>query len=78
MSSGSKPILQLKAAPLAEQLGERLDAGSWQGIEIALRGQDLGDEAPGRAHLLDLGGGSQLDHEGARLPGRTTAARRTW
>ena len=45
MSSGSKPILQLKAAPLAEQLAERLDGGPWEGIEIALRAADLGDEA---------------------------------
>jgi nucleoside-diphosphate-sugar epimerase/sugar phosphate isomerase/epimerase len=45
MSSGSKPILQLKAAPLAEQLGERLDGGPWDGVEIALRAEDLGSAA---------------------------------
>jgi nucleoside-diphosphate-sugar epimerase/sugar phosphate isomerase/epimerase len=45
MSSGSKPILQLKAAPVAEQLADRLDGGGWQGIEISLRAQDLGDTA---------------------------------
>src|SRR5690349_14335777 len=42
MSTGSKPILQLKAAPLADQLAERLDGGGWEGIEIALRAEDLG------------------------------------
>lgn len=43
MSTGSKPILQLKAAPLADQLAERLDGGGWDGIEIALRAEDLGN-----------------------------------
>jgi nucleoside-diphosphate-sugar epimerase len=43
MSTGSTPTLQLKAAPLAEQLAERLDGGDWKGIEIALRAADLGD-----------------------------------
>ena len=52
MSTGSKPILQLKAAPLAEQLAERLDGGSWQGIEIALRPRDLGADAISRAEAL--------------------------
>src|SRR5437868_2438809 len=43
MSTGSPPIPQLKAAPLADQLAERLDGGGWAGIEIALRAADLGD-----------------------------------
>lgn len=45
MSTGSPPIPQLKAAPLADQLAERLDGGDWAGIEIALRAADLGDSA---------------------------------
>jgi nucleoside-diphosphate-sugar epimerase/sugar phosphate isomerase/epimerase len=52
MSTGSKPILQLKAAPLAEQLAERLDGGSWQGIEIALGPRDLGADAISGAEAL--------------------------
>jgi nucleoside-diphosphate-sugar epimerase/sugar phosphate isomerase/epimerase len=52
MSTGSKPILQLKAAPLAEQLAERLDGDSWQGIEIALGPRDLGAGAISGADAL--------------------------
>jgi nucleoside-diphosphate-sugar epimerase len=52
MSIGSKPILQLKAAPLAEQLAERLDGGPWQGIEIALGPRDLGAGAIEGAEAL--------------------------
>ncbi len=52
MSIGSKPILQLKAAPLAEQLAERLVGGPWQGIEIALGPRDLGAGAIEGAEAL--------------------------
>ena len=45
MWTGSPPIPQLKAAPLADQLAERLVGGDWAGIEIALRAADLGDSA---------------------------------
>jgi nucleoside-diphosphate-sugar epimerase len=56
MSSGSKPILQLKAAPVAEQLTERLDGAGWEGIEISLRADDLGD-ADAVAAVRELSGG---------------------
>jgi len=45
MWTGSPPIPQLKAAPLADQLAERLAGDDWAGIEIALRAADLGDSA---------------------------------
>jgi nucleoside-diphosphate-sugar epimerase len=45
MSIGSKPTLQLKAAPSAEQLADRLgDGESWGGIEIALMPDDIASE----------------------------------
>ena len=36
MSTGSAAIPQLKAAPEAEQLAERLEGGAWRGLEICL------------------------------------------
>ena len=44
MSTGSKPTLQLKAAPRADQLEDRLDVGPFQGIEIALMPDDIVDD----------------------------------
>ena len=41
MSTGSEPILQLKAAPRADQLADRLQGGRWDGIEIALMPDDI-------------------------------------
>ena len=50
MSTGSKPTLQLKAAPRPEQLADRLDGGPWDGIEIALMPDDIAtDDAVDRA-----------------------------
>jgi len=50
MSTGSKPTLQLKAAPRPDQLADRLDGGPWDGIEIALMPDDIvTDEALDRA-----------------------------
>jgi nucleoside-diphosphate-sugar epimerase/sugar phosphate isomerase/epimerase len=45
MSTGSGAIPQLKAAPLADQLVERLDGGPWAGLELALLPPDVADEA---------------------------------
>src|ERR687886_674667 len=44
MSPGSKPTLQLKAAPRPEQLADRLEGGPWDGIEIALMPDDIATE----------------------------------
>src|SRR3954468_194473 len=50
MSTGSKAIPLLKAAPEPKQLADRLDGGDWRGIEIALMPQDVAsDEAISRA-----------------------------
>jgi nucleoside-diphosphate-sugar epimerase/sugar phosphate isomerase/epimerase len=50
MSTGSGAIPQLKAAPLAEQIDERLEDGTWAGLELALMPADVADdEALGRA-----------------------------
>src|SRR5437763_10449026 len=50
MSTGSKPTLQLKAAPRPDQLTNRLDDGPWGGIEIALMPDDVvSDDALDRA-----------------------------
>ena len=50
MSPGSKPTLQLKAAPRPEQLADRLEGGPWDGIEIALMPDDIAtDDALDRA-----------------------------
>jgi nucleoside-diphosphate-sugar epimerase/sugar phosphate isomerase/epimerase len=50
MSTGSKPTLQLKAAPRPDQLADRLDGGPWDGIEIALMPDDIvTDDALDRA-----------------------------
>ena len=50
MSTGSKPTLQLKAAPRPDQLADRLDAGPWDGVEIALMPDDIvTDDALDRA-----------------------------
>src|SRR5437764_2602763 len=50
MSTGSKPTLQLKAAPRPDQLTDRLDDGPWGGIEIALMPDDVvSDDALERA-----------------------------
>jgi nucleoside-diphosphate-sugar epimerase len=45
MSTGSGAIPQLKAAPLAEQIGERLAGGPWAGLELALMPADVADDA---------------------------------
>jgi nucleoside-diphosphate-sugar epimerase/sugar phosphate isomerase/epimerase len=44
MSTGSGAIPQLKAAPLAEQIAERLDGGPWAGLELALMPADVADD----------------------------------
>jgi nucleoside-diphosphate-sugar epimerase/sugar phosphate isomerase/epimerase len=45
MSTGSGAIPQLKAAPLADQIAERLDGGPWAGLELALMPADVADDA---------------------------------
>lgn len=45
MSTGSGAIPQLKAAPLAEQIAERLEGGPWAGLELALMPADVADDA---------------------------------
>jgi nucleoside-diphosphate-sugar epimerase/sugar phosphate isomerase/epimerase len=44
MSTGSGAIPQLKAAPLAEQIDERLEDGTWAGLELALMPADVADD----------------------------------
>ena len=44
MSSGSAAIPQLKAAPQAEQIAERLEGGPWRGLELALMPTDVADD----------------------------------
>jgi nucleoside-diphosphate-sugar epimerase/sugar phosphate isomerase/epimerase len=43
MSSGSAAIPQLKAAPRADQIAERLVGGPWPGLELALMPADVAD-----------------------------------
>jgi nucleoside-diphosphate-sugar epimerase/sugar phosphate isomerase/epimerase len=43
MSSGSAAIPQLKAAPRADQIAERLEGGPWPGLELALMPADVAD-----------------------------------
>jgi nucleoside-diphosphate-sugar epimerase len=45
MSTGSAAIPQLKAAPSASQLEERLADGPWAGIELALMPADVADDS---------------------------------
>jgi nucleoside-diphosphate-sugar epimerase/sugar phosphate isomerase/epimerase len=45
MSSGSAAIPQLKAAPRADQIAERLEGGPWRGLELALMPPDVADDA---------------------------------
>jgi nucleoside-diphosphate-sugar epimerase/sugar phosphate isomerase/epimerase len=45
MSTGSGAILELKAAPLAEQIAERLEGGPWAGLELALMPADVADDS---------------------------------
>ncbi len=50
MSAGSAAIPQLKAAPRAVQIAERLEGGPWRGLELALLPPDVADdEAVARA-----------------------------
>ena len=44
MSTGSAAIPLLKAAPEPDQLEERLEGGSWRGLEVALAPRHLADE----------------------------------
>src|SRR5262245_50856376 len=44
MSTGSAAIPQLKAAPQAEQIAERLEGGRWRGLELALMPADVADD----------------------------------
>ncbi|HET9544115.1 MAG TPA: SDR family NAD(P)-dependent oxidoreductase [Gaiellaceae bacterium] len=44
MSAGSAAIPQLKAAPRAEQIAERLEGGPWRGLELALLPPDVADD----------------------------------
>jgi len=48
MSTGSAAIPQLKAAPLPDQLVERLEGGPWAGIELALMPADVADDGAAR------------------------------
>jgi nucleoside-diphosphate-sugar epimerase/sugar phosphate isomerase/epimerase len=45
MSTGSAAIPQLKAAPSARQIAERLADGPWAGLELALMPADVADDA---------------------------------
>ena len=45
MSTGSAAIPQLKAAPSASQIAERLTGGPWAGLELALMPADVADDA---------------------------------
>jgi nucleoside-diphosphate-sugar epimerase/sugar phosphate isomerase/epimerase len=45
MSTGSAAIPQLKAAPEAEQLAERLRDGTWRGLELCLMPRHVADDA---------------------------------
>jgi nucleoside-diphosphate-sugar epimerase/sugar phosphate isomerase/epimerase len=45
MSTGSAAIPQLKAAPSASQIAERLADGPWAGLELALMPADVADDA---------------------------------
>ena len=45
MSAGSAAIPQLKAAPRADQIAERLEGGPWRGLELALLPPDVADDA---------------------------------
>jgi nucleoside-diphosphate-sugar epimerase len=45
MSTGSAAIPQLKAAPSASQIAERLAGGPWAGLELALMPADVADDA---------------------------------
>jgi nucleoside-diphosphate-sugar epimerase len=44
MSNGSAAIPQLKAAPQADQIAERLEGGPWRGLELALLPADVADD----------------------------------
>jgi nucleoside-diphosphate-sugar epimerase/sugar phosphate isomerase/epimerase len=44
MSTGSAPILLLKAAPEREQLADRLDGGGWDGLEVPLMPAHVADD----------------------------------
>jgi nucleoside-diphosphate-sugar epimerase/sugar phosphate isomerase/epimerase len=55
MSTGSRAILQLKAAPRADQIADRLDGDAWEGLELALMPADVADdEAVSRAAEVTL------------------------
>jgi nucleoside-diphosphate-sugar epimerase/sugar phosphate isomerase/epimerase len=55
MSTGSRAILQLKAAPRTDQIADRLEGGAWEGLEIALMpGDVVDDEAVKRAADVTL------------------------
>ncbi len=45
MSNGSAAIPLLKAAPDAGQVAERLDGGSWRGLELCLAAEHVRDDA---------------------------------
>jgi len=45
MSTGSAAIPLLKAAPERDQIAERLDGGSWRGLELCLAGHHVRDDA---------------------------------
>jgi nucleoside-diphosphate-sugar epimerase/sugar phosphate isomerase/epimerase len=44
MSTGSRAILQLKAAPRADQIADRLEGDRWEGLELALLPSDVADD----------------------------------
>ena len=45
MSTGFAPTPLLKAAPRPDQIAERLEGGSWPGLEFALMPADVADDA---------------------------------
>ena len=44
MSTGSRAIPLLKAAPEPDQLADRLEGGPWTGLEVCLGGAHVRDE----------------------------------
>ncbi len=59
MSSGSAAIPLLKAAPDAAQISERLEAGPWRGLEIALMPQHVADDAAVAAAIEAVRAGTE-------------------
>jgi nucleoside-diphosphate-sugar epimerase/sugar phosphate isomerase/epimerase len=73
MSTGSDAIPQLKAAPLAEQIAERLAGGPFAGLELALLPGDVADDA-----ALNRAIETTLDGAGGRGLALTAEAPVSW